>query len=101
MAGELRLSTDQVAEIATKIEKLNNTLLEKLQESQSTIKNLSNVWESEAARSTIEAYDSFAGKYFQNYSDVIKNYITFLRVNVVQGYIDVENANVALADNFK
>ncbi len=101
MAGQIRVSTAQVAEIATTIESLNKRLQEKLEESQSTIKGLASTWEGEAATATIEVYDSFAAKYFQNYYDVIDNYVKFLRQNVEQGYFETETANTNIADAFK
>ncbi len=101
MAGQIRVSTAQVAEIATTIESLNKRLQEKLEESRSTIKGLASTWEGEAATATIEAYDSFAAKYFQNYYDVIDNYVKFLRQNVEQGYFETETANTNIADAFK
>lgn len=101
MAGQIRVSTAQVAEIATTIEGLNKRLQEKLEESQAMIKNLANTWEGEAATATIEAYDSFAAKYFQNYYNIIDSYVKFLRTNVEQGYFETETANTTIADAFK
>ncbi len=49
MAGQITVSTDQVAEIANSIESLNNRLKEKLEESNATIKNLARSWEGEAS----------------------------------------------------
>ena len=100
MAGQIRVNTDQVGQIATSIEAQNKRLQEELQNSQATIQALSNSWEGEAAQATIDAYDSFAQKFFQNYYDVIDNYVRFLRTNVDQGYFEVESANTQLSDAF-
>lgn len=101
MAGQIRVSTTQVAEIANSMEGLNKRLKEKLEESQATIKNLNSTWEGEAANATIAAFDNFAAKYFQNYYDVIDKYVQFLRQNVDAGYFETETANTNLADAFK
>ena len=102
MAGNsTRVSTDQVAQIANNLERLNKRLTELLQESKATIQNLSNIWEGEAAQATISSYEEFAGKYFQNYEDVITQYVQFLRTNVEQGYFDTETQNISLSDAFK
>ena len=101
MAGQIRVSTAQVGEIARTIESLNKRLFDELKTSQDTIKNLSNTWDGEAAQATISAYEEFAAKYFQNYYDILDNYVKFLRTNVEQGYFETETANINLADAFK
>lgn len=102
MAGNsIRVNTDQVAQIASNIENLNKRLTEELANSKATIDQLANVWEGEAAQSTISSFDDFAAKYFQNYEDVITQYVQFLRTNIEQGYFDTETQNIGLADAFK
>lgn len=102
MAGNFtRINTDQVAQIATNIENLNKRLTEELQNSKTVMDNLANIWTGEAAEATISAFDGFATKYFQNYEDVIAQYVQFLRVNVEQGYTETETQNIGLADVFK
>ena len=101
MAGNsIRISTDQVAQIASNIEGLNQRLTEELTNSKATIDQLANIWSGEAAQATISAFDEFAGKFFQNYEDVITQYVKFLR-DVAQGYVDTETQNIGLADAFK
>ncbi len=101
MAGTISIKTGQVEAIATELETINAKLHDTLLESQSTIKNLSSTWQGEAATATFDAYDVFANNYFNNYSDIIKAYITFLRQNVAADYVITENANIALAEAFK
>jgi WXG100 family type VII secretion target len=101
MAGQIKVNTDQVAQIATSIENLNKKLTEELTTGQTTIKNLANTWEGEASQSTINSFNAFATKYFQHYYDVIDNYVKFLRNNVDAGYFETETTNNTLADAFK
>ena len=102
MAGNsIRVNTDQVAQIASSLEALNKRLTEELQNSKSTIDQLGNIWEGEAAQATISSFDEFASKYFQQYEDVITQYVQFLRTNIEQGYFDTETQNIGLADAFK
>lgn len=102
MAGNsIKINTDQVAQIATNIESLNKKLTEELNNSKATIDQLANIWQGEAAQATISSFDEFAAKYFQNYEDVITQYVQFLRTNVEQGYFDTETQNIGLADAFK
>ncbi len=102
MAGNsIRINTDQVAQIASSLESLNKKLTEELTNSKTTIDQLANIWEGEAARTTISSFDEFAAKYFQSYEDVITQYVQFLRTNVDAGYFDTETTNIGLADAFK
>lgn len=102
MAGNsIRVNTDQVAQIATNLENLNKKLSEELTNSKNTIDQLANIWEGEAAQATISSFDEFAAKYFQNYENIIAQYVQFLRTNVEQGYFDTETQNIGLADAFK
>ena len=102
MAGNsIRVNTDQVAQIATNLENLNKRLTEELTNSKNTIDQLANLWEGEAAQATISSFDEFAAKYFQNYENIIAQYVQFLRTNVEQGYFDTETQNIGLADAFK
>ena len=102
MAGDsIRVNTDQVAQIANNIENLNKRLTEELMNSKTTIDQLANIWQGEAAQETISAYDAFAAKYFQNYEDILTQYVQFLRTNVDAGFFQTETANISLADAFK
>lgn len=102
MAGNnVRVNTDQVNQIASNLEALNKRLSEELNTSKQTIDQLANIWEGEAAQSTISSFDEFAAKYFQNYEDIITQYVKFLRQNVATGYFETETANIGLADAFK
>lgn len=102
MAGNsIRVNTDQVAQIASEIERLNKRLTEELTNSKATIDQLANVWEGEASQATISSFDEFANKYFQNYEDIITQYVKFLRTNIDQGYFETETQNIGLADAFK
>ena len=101
MAGTIKISTDRVLSIAGEIENINNKLNETLTESQNKIKSLNSTWQGEAATATITAFDSFASNYFQNYYDIIKAYVVFLRQNVAADYEATETQNVGLADAFK
>lgn len=101
MAGNsIKISTDQVLQIAGNIENLNKRLTEELNNSKVTVNQLANIWEGEAAQATISSFDEFSSKYFQNYEDIITQYVKFLR-SVAQGYEDTEAQNIGLADAFK
>ena len=99
--NNLRVNTDQVSQIASNLESLNKRLSEELNNSKQTIDGLASIWEGEASRATIQAFDEFAAKYFKNYEDTITQYVKFLRENVAAGYFETETQNIGLADAFK
>ena len=101
MAGTIRISTDQVEQIATNIEKQNQKLLEELNASKQDIQNLSASWEGEAFDSVKRSYNEFSAKYFKTYHDVMNAYVLFLRNNVSKGYFETETSNISLSDAFK
>lgn len=101
MAGQIKVNTEQVEQIAGNIERLNGQLNDSLKNAQTTINNLKNTWEGQASDSTVSSFNEFAQKYFQNYYDIIDQYVKFLRQNVASGYFQTETANTNLADAFK
>lgn len=102
MAGtQIIIDSEQVLAIATQLENDNNELKQLLMDSMTTIDNLANVWTGQAADETRTAYESFAGKFFQQYFDILEQYVKFLRRNVAEQYTETEQANVKLADAFK
>ncbi len=101
MAGQIKVNTDQVGQIATTIEGLNKDLKESLENSKKIVNDLGNTWEGEASQATISSFNEFANKYFQNYYDIIDNYVKFLRTNVDAGYFETETVNTNLSDAFK
>lgn len=101
MAGQIKVNTAQVAEIASTLENLNNRLSEELTNSHKTVQSLGNTWDGEAAQATITNFDEFSAKYFQKYHDILDSYVKFLRTYVEQGYFQTETVNTNLADAFK
>lgn len=101
MSTRMILNTDQVLAIASQIESDNQQLEQLLNDSKTTLDNLSANWTGAAADQTRASYDAFAGKYFQTYFDVLEQYVKFLRNNVAEQYTQTESANTRLADAFK
>jgi WXG100 family type VII secretion target len=102
MAGTaITLDTEQVLSIATQIEKDNKNLQQLLNDSKTTVDSLSSYWTGKAADDTRSSYETFAGKFFQTYYDVLDQYVKFLRNNVATQYERTETVNTQLADAFK
>lgn len=101
MSESLKFSPEVVEQVATTIESLNTQLTQKLEESRVAVHRLTQTWQGEAATATQVAFDSFAKKYFENYSHIIRDYVLFLKENVHAGYAEVEIANIELADVYR
>ena len=97
----ITIDTNEVLAIASRIESDNNQLRDLLNESKATVDGLSSMWTGRASDDTRASYDSFANRFFQQYQDVLNQYITFLRRNVAEQYTETENVNTQLADAFK
>lgn len=101
MATQITIDSEQVLGIASQIENDNKQLQQLLTESKATVDNLSSYWTGKAADETRASYDSFAGKFFQTYYDVLDQYVKFLRTNVSAQYEQTEQVNTQLADAFR
>jgi len=97
----ITIDAGEVMSIASSIENDNNKLRELLDQSKTTLDNLSANWTGKAADETRAAYTSFSSKFFQQYQDILNQYVTFLRRNVADDYTQTENLNTQLADSFK
>ena len=100
MSTRTTLDSDQVLAIASQIENDNKELQRLLNESKTTLDGLSSTWTGAAAEQTRASYGTFAGKFFQEYYDVLDQYVKFLRSNVVEQYSETESKNVQLGDQF-
>ena len=98
---QMTLDTEQVLSIASQIENDNNQLKELLENTKGTIDSLSSTWTGKAADETRASYEQFANKFFQQYYDVLDQYVKFLRNNVAEQYEKTETVNTQLADAFK
>ncbi len=102
MAGtQITLDSEQVLTIASQIENDNKKLQELLNQSKATIDGLASLWTGKAADETRGSYETFAGKFFQTYYDILDQYVKFLRQNVAEQYSQAEQVNTQLADAFK
>ena len=101
MATQITIDSEQVLAIASQLENDNQQLQQLLNESKATLNSLSSSWTGKAAEETRASYESFAGKFFQTYYDIIDQYAKFLRNSVAAQYEQTEQVNTQLADAFK
>ena len=97
----ITFDANEVLAIASRIESDNQQLRELLNDSKATVDSLASYWTGKAADETRASYESFAGKFFQQYQDILNQYVVFLRRNVAEQYTETENINTQLADVFK
>ena len=97
----ITIDANEVLAIASRIESDNIQLRELLNDSKATVDNLSSFWQGRAADETRASYESFANRFFQQYQDILNQYVVFLRRNVAEQYTETENINTQLADVFK
>ena len=93
---QITLDTEQVLSIASQIETDNTQLKETLENTKATIDALSSTWTGQASEETRAAYTEFANKFFQQYHDVLDQYVKFLRTNVSEQYSETEQVNTQL-----
>lgn len=98
---QITIDTEQVLSIASQIENDNNQLKELLENTKQTIGSLSATWTGQAAEETRTSYEGFANKFFQQYYDILDQYVKFLRKNVSEQYTETETINTKLGDAFK
>ena len=97
----ITLDTNEVLAIAARIESDNMQLKDLLEDSRQTVDGLASMWQGRASDDTRAAYNDFSNRYFQQYYDVLDQYVKFLRRNVAEAYEETEQVNVQLADAFR
>lgn len=98
---QITIDSEQVMAIASQLENDNKELQQLLNDSKATINGLTAYHTGVAADETRASYESFANKFFQQYYDVLDQYVKFLRNNVANQYENTEQVNKQLADVFK
>lgn len=99
--SQIIVDSEQVLSIASQLENDNRELQQLLNDSKATVNSLSSYWTGQAAEETRASYESFASKFFQQYYDILDQYVKFLRRNVAEQYTEAEQVNTQLADAFK
>ena len=94
----MQIDTQLIRETASTISTQNQLLLDTLNNSKSTVDSLRAVWTGSAAEATINAYSSFAAKYFQSYHDMLDEYVKFLNNVAGAGYESAETKATSKAD---
>ena len=94
----LRIDTTAIRETAAEIARQNGRLEETLNQCQQTVHSLANSWTGAAAEATIDAFDSFAARYFDQYKEMLDQYVQFLNSSAGAGYEETEQRVARKAD---
>lgn len=95
----IRINTSSIGETAATIESLNRALAETLENSQADVRSLQGVWTGAAADAAVQAYNSFASKYFEEYQQMLQDYVNYLRSPAVEGWTAAEKENTEIGQN--
>ena len=99
MSNNLKIDTGAIQSTADTIHAQNEQLFAILTKSKDTVHSLKGAWQGAAADATIKAYDSFAGKYFEQYRDMLNEYVKFLNDAAAAGYNETEIKITRKADD--
>ena len=95
-----KIDTEKVASAANKLRSANSNINSEFRTLQGKSRQLDSDWKSKAgetARTTM--YEIFKSN--EERSTVLQNYINMLEQQINPGYIETEDANTTLADQFK
>ena len=65
------------------------------------IKVLQNTWEGKAGTYAVEEYNSKIAPLSEDFKKTMAEYLSFLGINVTEGYTGTETGNKSLAEQFK
>lgn len=95
----ISITLDQVTSAANSIDSINQDLYNKLQEVKTQMNNLTQSWHSDAADTIHSKFNALAPR-FDDYRQVIDNYVKFLH-QTVDTYNSTENQINSNASSFK
>ncbi|WRK55363.1 hypothetical protein SD457_11545 [Coprobacillaceae bacterium CR2/5/TPMF4] len=99
--ANLKMDTEACCYCCYKIEKINNQIQNDFSDLQKEITQLDNSWESSVAVMTIGKFYDVKSKYLDACYHFIDNYVNFLLSQVGEGYVQTEETNKSLSDQFK
>lgn len=97
--NSIRITLQEVSNIANEIRTCNTSLDEKLNEVSRLMNSLSSVWESDGQNTLLQRFTRFSRKFIDE-SEIIESYAKFLDDTVSQ-YDSLESTFVSNASNFE
>lgn len=99
--ADLRINTEAVVTAAGKIKDYNSQLRDEFSDVQNAINRLNNNWDGPASSNAIGKFNELRNDFFEARYNVMDNYVNYLLQQVGEGYVQTEDVNKSLADQFK
>ncbi len=94
------INTEEILNLASKIENNNNRINTTLKEVKQEVDRLSSSWSGEAANATKSSVDAFAAEYYDKYKEMIDTYVDYLRKMAAEGFVETEDSNTSVGSQF-
>ena len=95
MGNILNINTSTIQSIASNVADKNADLYAFLERSRASMQSLAGIWTGKAGSAMTGAYSAFASGNFENYHQMLEEYVIFLRDISAPGY---EKAEEIIAD---
>ena len=99
--SDLRVNTDAVLAMATKINNTNIKLRDSFDNVRNAISTMNGKWDGQASEVAINKFNQIQNIFPEARYKELNNFVQIMMVAVGQGYEQVETANTSLADLFK
>ena len=99
--ADLKVNAEQVIATADRIKNLNMQMRDAFPDVENAMNKLDVTWDSAAATSAFSKFNAIKNAYCDARYSVVDNYVAFLYQQVGEGYIQTEDVNKTLAEQFK
>ena len=99
--NKLTIDTKIIAQSKSTISSNTTQILTCLDTISNEIKTLQNIWEGKAGTFAVDEYYSKIAPMSEDFKTIMTEYLSFLGINVTEGYTDTETGNKSLAEQFK
>lgn len=99
--GVIKVNTDAVISCASKIRGYNNDIRNRFSDLQSKMSALDTCWDGSAATNAMQKFNSIKSSFCDARYAVVDDYVNFLMQQIGEGYVQTEEVNTSLADQFK
>lgn len=99
--ANLKVNTDAAVAAAEHIKQYNEQMRDHFDTVLRAIQKLDNSWDGAAASAAMSKFNELKSQFPEARYNVLDNYVNFLLQQVGEGYVQTENANISLADQFK
>lgn len=99
--GKIKIHANNVSTIAYNLRTYNNDMQDKFSAVRTSINQMNNCWDGSASLEAINKFNEIESKYRTVRYNEFNNCVKFLFEQVIEGYWQIEQDNISLADKFK